>query len=98
MESDNFGQEDNNEVQEEAQLKVTELSFLSDVPLDIVVTMGETSLTIKDLLQLQVGSVIELDKLAGEPLDITLKNRPIAKGEVVVINEKYGIRMTDING
>lgn len=80
------------------QQKLTELSLVSDVPLEIIVTLGNAEITILDILQLQKGSVIELDKLAGEPLDITLKSRPVAKGEVVVINDKYGVRMTDIIG
>lgn len=99
MDSEDYNYIDSDSPEEELVLqKVSELSFIDDVPLQIIIRLGETTLTIQDLLQLQVGSVIELDKLAGEPLDITLKGRPIAKGEVVVINENFGIRMTDIVG
>ncbi len=99
MDSEDYNDNDSPEHDEELyKQKVSELSFIDDVPLQIMIRLGETTLTIQDLLQLQVGSVIELDKLAGEPLDITLKGRSIAKGEVVVINEKFGIRMTDIVG
>ncbi len=58
--------------------------------------LGRTSLVIKDLLQLGQGSVLELDKLAGEPLEILVNGKLVAKGEVVVVNEKFGIRLTDI--
>jgi len=60
------------------------------------VELGRTSVQIKDLLQLGQGSVLELDKLAGEPLEILVNGKLVAKGEVVVVNEKFGIRLTDI--
>lgn len=73
-----------------------ELEYLSDVPLPVKVQLGEAELRIRDLLTLQTNSVIELEKLAGEPLDFFLNHNMVAKGEVVVVNEKYGIRLTDI--
>lgn len=72
------------------------LELLLDVPLDVTVELGRTRLTIQDLLGLSPGSVIELDKVAGEPLDIVVNQRLIARGEAVVVNEKFGIRITDI--
>tara|TARA_X000000950_G_scaffold265267_1_gene339341 strand:+ start:370 stop:729 length:360 start_codon:yes stop_codon:yes gene_type:complete len=73
-----------------------DLDFLSDVPMTITVELGVGNLTIKDLLQLGQGSVLELNKLAGEPLEVKVNDRLISKGEVVVLNEKYGIRLTDV--
>lgn len=72
------------------------IDFLLDIPLTFKVELGRTKMLIKDLLQLGQGSVIELDKLAGEPMEILVNDRLIAKGEVVVVNEKFGIRVTDI--
>lgn len=73
-----------------------DIEFLLDIPLEISVELGRTTLIINDLLQLGQGSVIELNKLAGEPLEILVNNRLIARGEAVVINEKFGVRITDI--
>ena len=78
------------------KLKVQNLDFILDIPLKVTVELGRTSIIIKDLLQLGQGSVLELDKLAGEPLEILVNGKLIAKGEVVVVNEKFGIRLTDI--
>ncbi len=72
------------------------LSLLLDIPLEITAELGRTRMIIHDLLQLGQGSVIELNKLAGEPLEILVSNKLIARGEVVVVNEKFGIRLTDI--
>ncbi len=72
------------------------LDMLLDVPLEVNVELGRTRMTIQDLLQLGPGSVIELDKVAGEPLDILVNDRLIARGEAVVVNDKFGIRITDI--
>ena len=72
------------------------LSLLLDIPLEITAELGRTRMIINDLLQLGQGSVIELNKLAGEPLEIFVNNKLIARGEVVVVNEKFGIRLTDI--
>ncbi len=78
------------------KLKVQNLDFILDIPLKVSVELGRTTVIIKDLLQLGQGSVLELDKLAGEPLEILVNGKLIAKGEVVVVNEKFGIRLTDI--
>jgi len=72
------------------------LELLLDVPLEITAELGRTRMIINDLLQLGQGSVIELNKLAGEPLEILVNQKLIARGEVVVVNEKFGIRLTDI--
>src|SRR5271167_3073008 len=72
------------------------LELLLDVPLEVTVEIGRSRMSIQDLLALGPGSVIELDRLAGEPLDILINDRLIAKGEAVVINDKFGIRITDI--
>nr|WP_127718020.1 flagellar motor switch protein FliN [Halobacteriovorax sp. HLS] len=78
------------------KLKVQNLDFILDIPLKVTVELGRTEVMIKDLLQLGQGSVLELDKLAGEPLEILVNGKLVAKGEVVVVNEKFGIRLTDI--
>ncbi|ABC81138.1 flagellar motor switch FliN [Anaeromyxobacter dehalogenans 2CP-C] len=72
------------------------LDLLLDVPLEVNVELGRTRMTIQDLLQLAPGSVIELDKVAGEPLDILVNGRLVARGEAVVVNDKFGVRITDI--
>ena len=73
-----------------------DVDFLNDVPMTVTVELGVGNITIKDLLQLGQGSVLELNKLAGEPLEVKVNDRLISKGEVVVLNEKYGIRLTDV--
>lgn len=72
------------------------LNLLMDIPLRVTVELGRTQKQIKDILELSQGSIIELDKLAGEPVDILVNNKLIAKGEVVVIDENFGVRVTDI--
>ncbi len=72
------------------------LNFILDIPLEVSVELGRAKILISDLLQLGQGSVIELTKLAGEPLEILVNQKLVARGEVVVINEKFGIRLTDI--
>ena len=78
------------------KLKVQNLDFILDIPLKVSVELGRASVEIKDLLQLGQGSVLELDKLAGEPLEVLVNGKLVARGEVVVVNEKFGIRLTDI--
>lgn len=73
-----------------------EIGMIMDVPVRLSVELGRTQLTIKNLLQLGQGSVVELDGLAGEPMDIFVNGYLIAQGEVVVVEDKYGIRLTDI--
>lgn len=77
--------------------EVGNLSLLLDVPLEFTVELGRTRKTIKEILDLGPGAVVELDKLAGEAVDIYINGRPIAKGEVVVIDENYGVRVTEIS-
>jgi flagellar motor switch protein FliN/FliY len=72
------------------------LDFILDIPLEITVELGRTKMLIHDLLKLGQGSVIELGKPAGETLEILANNRLIAKGDVVVMNDKYGIRLTEV--
>ncbi len=78
------------------KLKVQNLDFILDIPLKVSVELGRARVVIKDLLQLGQGSVLELDKLAGEPLEVLVNGKLVARGEVVVVNEKFGIRLTDI--
>ncbi len=73
-----------------------DLDVILDIPVSISMEVGSTEITIRNLLQLNQGSVIELDRLAGEPLDVLVNGTLIAHGEVVVVNEKFGIRMTDV--
>lgn len=73
-----------------------DLEVILDIPVNISMQVGATSISIRNLLQLNQGSVIELDRLAGEPLDVLVNGTLIAHGEVVVINEKFGIRLTDV--
>lgn len=74
----------------------TDIDLIMDVPVQLTVELGRTRLTIKNLLQLGQGSVVKLDGLAGEPMDIFVNGYLIAQGEVVVVEDKYGIRLTDI--
>lgn len=73
-----------------------DIDFLLDIPLEVTVHLGKTRMIIKDLLSLSQGSVVELEKLAGEPMDVFVNDKLIARGEVVVVNEKFGVRLTDI--
>ncbi len=73
-----------------------EIDFLLDIPVEITVQLGVTRMLIKELLQIGQGSVVELEKIAGEPMEILANNRLIARGEVVVVNDKFGVRLTDI--
>jgi flagellar motor switch protein FliN/FliY len=72
------------------------LDVLLDVPITISMEIGRTRISIRNLLQLNQGSVVELDRLAGEPMDVLVNGTLIAHGEVVVVNEKFGIRLTDV--
>jgi len=72
------------------------LDLILDIPLTVTVELGRSKLVINDLLQLGQGSVIELTKLVGEPLEVLVNNKLIARGEVVVVNDKFGVRLTDI--
>jgi flagellar motor switch protein FliN/FliY len=73
-----------------------ELDMILDIPVQLTVELGRTKITIRNLLQLAHGSVVELDAMAGEPMDVLVNGTLIAQGEVVVVNDKFGIRLTDI--
>lgn len=75
---------------------VQSLDFILDIPLKVSVELGRSRMAIREVLQLAQGSVIELSKFAGEPLEVLINDKLIARGEVVVVNEKFGIRLTDI--
>ncbi len=75
---------------------VQSLDFILDIPLKVTVELGRTKMAIRDILQLAQGSVVELSKFAGEPLEVLVNDKLVARGEVVVVNEKFGIRLTDI--
>ncbi len=72
------------------------LDMILDIPVTIAMELGRTKISIRNLLQLNQGSVVELDRLAGEPMDVLVNNTLVAHGEVVVVNEKFGIRLTDV--
>lgn len=76
--------------------KPDNLEFILDIPLEVSVELGRTKMLVNELLKLGQGSVIELTKLAGETLEILANQKPIARGEVVVVNDKYGIRLTEV--
>ncbi|MDY0361798.1 MAG: flagellar motor switch protein FliN [Desulforegulaceae bacterium] len=73
-----------------------DLDFILDIPLELSVELGRSKMLVNDLLQLGQGSIVELNKLAGEPLEIYINHKLVARGEVVVVNEKFGVRLTDI--
>jgi len=72
------------------------INLLLDIPLQVSVEVGRARILVRDLLQMQEGTLIELEKLAGEPLDLYVNSRLIARGEAVVVNEKFGLRLTDV--
>jgi len=72
------------------------LDVVLDIPVNLSMEIGRTKISIRNLLQLNQGSVVELERLAGEPMDVLVNGTLIARGEVVVVNEKFGIRMTDV--
>ncbi len=72
------------------------IDFILDIPMQVSVQLGSTRMLVRELLQLGQGSVIELEKLAGEPMEVLVNNKLVARGEVVVVNEKFGIRLTDV--
>jgi flagellar motor switch protein FliN/FliY len=76
--------------------EIHNLDFILDIPLRVSVELGRTKILVRDLLQLGQGSVVELAKFAGEPLELLVNDKLIARGEVVVVNEKFGLRLTDI--
>ena len=80
----------------EEQDGANQLDFILDIPLELSVELGRTKMLVNNLLQLGQGSIVELNKLAGEPLEVYINRKLIARGEVVVVNEKFGVRLTDI--
>lgn len=72
------------------------LTLILDIPLRVAVELGRTKMVVNDLLNLGQGSVIELNKLAGEPMEVLVNDKLVARGEAVVVNEKFGVRLTDI--
>lgn len=99
MEEEN-NQTNETEVPEETPIaedeNIRDLDFILDIPLDLSVELGRTKMLVNDLLQLGQGSIVELNKIAGEPLEIFINRKLVARGEVVVVNEKFGVRLTDI--
>lgn len=85
-----------NENLKDGELDTKNLSFILDIPLQLTVELGRTKILVKDVLQLNQGAVVELTKLAGEPLDVFVNSKLVARGEAVVVNEKFGIRLVDI--
>jgi flagellar motor switch protein FliN/FliY len=75
-----------------------DINMILDIPVQLTVELGRTRIPIKHILQLAQGSVVELDALAGEPMDVLVNGYLIAQGEVVVVNDKFGIRLTDVMG
>ncbi len=84
------------EEEADSELGERELDFILDIPLELSVELGKSKMLIYDLLQLGQGSIVELNKLAGEPLEVYVNKKLVARGEVVVVNEKFGVRLTDI--
>ena len=83
-------------VNDESKSEELKLDVILDVPVSISMEIGRTLINIRNLLQLNQGSVVELDRLAGEPMDVLINGTLIAHGEVVVVNDKFGIRLTDV--
>ena len=85
-----------NETLKDGELDTKNLNFILDIPLQLTVELGRTKILVKDVLQLNQGAVVELTKLAGEPLDVFVNSKLVARGEAVVVNEKFGVRLVDI--
>lgn len=94
-----MGGDDNSKKTQESEIhsdRDVNLQMILDIPLKVSVELGRTRMPVKELLNLAQGSVIELNKLAGEPLEVYVNDKLIARGEAVVVNEKFGVRLTDI--
>lgn len=83
-------------LEDETVPQMKNLEFIMDIPLQLTVELGRTKMLVRDVLQLNQGSVVELTKLAGEPLDVFVNSKLVARGEAVVVNDKFGIRLLDI--
>lgn len=86
----------NNDSSDNTPVEDVKLDAILDIPVHISMEIGRTQISIRNLLKLNQGSVVELDRLAGEPMDVLVNGTLIARGEVVVVNEKFGLRLTDI--
>jgi len=95
-EKDEAAVEEKDETAIEGDGKSASLDLILDIPLTVTCELGRSKMLINDLLQLGQGSVIELTKLVGEPLEVLINEKLVARGEVVVVNEKFGVRLTDI--
>lgn len=90
--SEILAQEESMELKQDSE----KMKFILDIPLQLTVELGRTSLLVRDVLQLNQGAVVELSKLAGEPLDVFVNSKLVARGEAVVVNEKFGVRLVDV--
>ena len=90
------GGEGDDKTNDKANGEPASLDLILDIPLTVTVELGRSKMLINDLLQLGQGSVVELTKLVGEPLEVLVNDKLVARGEVVVVNEKFGVRLTDI--
>jgi flagellar motor switch protein FliN/FliY len=79
-----------------AEQEMQKMKFILDIPLQLSVELGRTHMLVKDVLQLNQGAVVELSKLAGEPLDVFINSKLVARGEAVMVNEKFGVRLVDV--
>ena len=95
-EKDETTKEEGDETTDKENGESASLDLILDIPLSVTVELGRSKMLINDLLQLGQGSVIELTKLVGDPLEVLVNNKLVARGEVVVVNEKFGVRLTDI--
>ena len=84
------------ELTKEPVVDTNKLDFMMDIPLHVTVELGRTRLLVKEVLQLTQGAVVELSKMAGEPLDVFVNSKLVARGEAVVVNDKFAIRLVDI--
>jgi flagellar motor switch protein FliN/FliY len=89
-------EEGNDKTTDKVNGESASLDLILDIPLTVTVELGRSKMLINDLLQLGQGSVVELTKLVGDPLEVLVNNKLVARGEVVVVNEKFGVRLTDI--
>ena len=95
-EKDETTKEEGDETTDKENGESASLDLILDIPLSVTVELGRSKMLINDLLQLGQGSVIELTKLVGDPLEVLVNDKLVARGEVVVVNEKFGVRLTDI--
>ena len=91
-----LAEEDAEEPEEHEDAGTKSMDLILDIPLTVTVELGRSKMLINDLLQLGQGSVVELTKMVGEPLEVLVNQKLVARGEVVVVNEKFGVRLTDI--